>query len=81
VLSLSNGYLGKWYGSELSNSLSKQEDRQCLATTVENLLAKTAAAGINIDFESLSVSDKDPFLEFLNLLATSFARQRKIISC
>ncbi len=80
IVALLTNYRDGWRPNDVRRVLASAELRQDLIENIRSNLAEHKFAGINIDFESLKTSDREPLVNFMRELAAEMHKDGYIVS-
>lgn len=77
---VTNGDSNSWHTEEIKKLLSDEKMRNCLARELADSAKVNNVLGLNVDFETLDIEDRDNYLEFLIELANQLHAQKQLLT-
>lgn len=80
VYAMLTNYRGDWQAGDVRRILRDANKRRDLIENIRSNLAEHGFAGVNIDFEQLAVTDREPLVHFMQELTTTLHKSGYMVS-
>jgi cellulose synthase/poly-beta-1,6-N-acetylglucosamine synthase-like glycosyltransferase/peptidoglycan/xylan/chitin deacetylase (PgdA/CDA1 family)/spore germination protein YaaH len=80
IFAMLTNYRGDWQPGDVEKVIRDADHRRDLIENIRANLAEHGFAGVNIDFESLTKRDREPWLEFMRQLTDTLHKSNYVVS-